>query len=347
MPPRHPSRTSGILVASCLMVTVLGALGAQGSVSGAVAPTSAPGPGTSGGAASVGPTAARPTSLLSPLPDAVGSPSTITIPATNLAASSSAPASPVASATPDAPAASETTTPAVVAPVAPAPPAAPAAPAAPPAPAPAQAGDAQAWASATYSITSGPNTTKRVVLSYDDCPKSLASFKATLLSAEQQGIALVLFPIGTCVKAGQFDVDFARAHGHYVFNHSAFHRKFGTLSPPQLDEELGPKGVQTAWGRSPYGQLSPEIRAAYARAGMRIWLWSVDTLDWSHDPAQAVVVQRAVAGAGPSGTILMHMQHNAFNPDAIAQIKAGLAAKGLEVCRNQGPTEAGPRTINC
>lgn len=343
MPPRHPSRTSGILVASCLMVTVLGALGAQGSVSGAVAPTSAPGPGTSGGAASVGPTAARPTSLLSPLPDAVGSPSTITILATNLAASSSAPASPVASATPDAPAASETTTPAVVDPVAPAAPAAPA----PPAPAPAQAGDAQAWASAPYSITSGPNTTKRVVLSYDDCPKSLASFKATLLSAEQQGIALVLFPIGTCVKAGQFDVDFARAHGHYVFNHSAFHRKFSTLSPSQLDEELGPKGVQTAWGRSPYGQLSPEIRAAYARAGMRIWLWSVDTLDWSHDPAQAVVVQRAVAGAGPSGTILMHMQHNAFNPDAIAQIKAGLAAKGLEVCRNQGPTEAGPRTINC
>lgn len=338
MPPRHPSRTSGILVASCLMVTVLGALGAQGSVSGAVASTSAPGPGTSGGAASVGPTAARPTSLLSPLPDAVGSPSTITIPATNLAASSSAPASPVASATPDAPAASETTTPAA--------PAAPAAPA-PPAPAPAQAGDAQAWASAPYSITTGPNTTKRVVLSYDDCPKSLASFKATLLSAEQQGIALVLFPIGTCVKAGQFDVDFARAHGHYVFNHSAFHRKFGTLSPSQLDEELGPKGVQTAWGRSPYGQLSPEIRAAYARAGMRIWLWSVDTLDWSHNPAQAVVVQRAVAGAGPSGTILMHMQHNAFNPDAIAQIKAGLAAKGLEVCRNQGPTEAGSRAINC
>ena len=338
MPPRHPSRTTGILVASCLMVTVLGALGAQGSVSGAVASTSAPGPGTSGGAASVGPTAARPTSLLSPLPDAVGSPSTITIPATNLAASSSAPASPVASATPDAPAASETTTPAA--------PAAPAAPA-PPAPAPAQAGDAQAWASATYSITSGPNTTKRVVLSYDDCPKSLASFKATLLSAEQQGIALVLFPIGTCVKAGQFDVDFARAHGHYVFNHSAFHRKFGTLSPPQLDEELGPKGVQAAWGRSPYGQLSPEIRAAYARAGMRIWLWSVDTLDWSHNPAQAVVVQRAVAGAGPSGTILMHMQHNAFNPDAIAQIKAGLAAKGLEVCRNQGPTGAGSRAINC
>ena len=37
------------------------------------------------------------------------------------------------------------------------------------------------------------------------------------------GIALVLSPTGTCLATGRFSVSYARAHGHYVINHTINH----------------------------------------------------------------------------------------------------------------------------
>ena len=54
-----------------------------------------------------------------------------------------------------------------------------------------------------------------------------------------------------------------------------------------------------------------------------------------------------IADAGASGTVLMHMQENAFNPGSLGRIKTGLAARGLELCRNQGATSQSPRTLSC
>ena len=48
----------------------------------------------------------------------------------------------------------------------------------------------------TYSIHSGPNTSSRVVLSFDDCPKSYSAFQSAVLGAQSLGIALVLAPTG-------------------------------------------------------------------------------------------------------------------------------------------------------
>ncbi|HXF02710.1 MAG TPA: hypothetical protein VN601_06940, partial [Arthrobacter sp.] len=37
--------------------------------------------------------------------------------------------------------------------------------------------------------------------------------------------------------------------------------------------------------------------------------------------------------ATKGGTILMHMQWNGFNPDAISKMRSKLADRGLKVCR--------------
>lgn len=197
-----------------------------------------------------------------------------------------------------------------------------------------------------YSISHGPNRSNYVVLSFDDCPKSLDAFKQVVLGAQQLGIALSLQPTGQCLQSGKFDAAFARAHGHYVFNHSISHPDLTTLTYSQAYAELGSPGVVTNYGRPPYGAYNTlNVRNAYAQRAMRIWTWDVDTRDWE-GKSMASVVSYVIGNTGAGQTVLMHMGWNAFNTTALSQMKSGLANKGLGVCRNKGATAVRP-TMNC
>ena len=188
-----------------------------------------------------------------------------------------------------------------------------------------------------YWYGTGPNTTRRVVLSFDDCPASRAAFRAVVTGAQRLGIALMLFPTGQCLRAGLFSPAYARSHGHYVFNHSISHPDLAKLSYQGVLNQLGAPGVQSRYGRPPFGSYDATVARAYAAKGMRIWTWSLDTNDW-RGYSQAAVVSRVVNHATAGGTVLMHMQWHAFNVSALTQMKTGLAARGLGVCRNYGGT---------
>lgn len=203
------------------------------------------------------------------------------------------------------------------------------------------------YGGARYSRSTGPNRSSRVVLSYDDCPTSLAAFQSAVLGAQRLGIALVLFPTGACITSGRFSPSYARSHGHYVFNHTITHPNLTTLTYAGVLYQLGPPGVVTTFGRPPGGNYNTlTVLNAYAAKAMRIWTWSVDTRDWT-GKSQSAVVWYAVTYARAGSTVLMHMGWHAFNSGAIAQIKAGLNARGLGVCRNLGPTTVSPLTVPC
>ena len=199
----------------------------------------------------------------------------------------------------------------------------------------------------TYDIHSGPNTSSRVILSYDDCPRSYAAFTAAVLGAEQLGIALVLAPTGACLSTGRFSVSYARAHGHYVINHTINHSDLTTLSRSGVMAQLSAPAAVSSYGRPPYGNYDFTVRDAFAAKSMRMWLWDVDTNDW-RGKTQSQVVSYVVTYAHSRDTVLMHMGWNAFTPGAMSAMKAGLARKGLGVCRNPGTTTPTyPRTIGC
>lgn len=197
-----------------------------------------------------------------------------------------------------------------------------------------------------YSRSRGANRTSRVVLSFDDCPPSYSAFQSAVLGAQRVGVALVLFPTGTCLATGRFSPSYARSHGHYVFNHSVSHADLTTLSYANVLYQLGAPGVVTTFGRPPYGALSNSVLNAYATKAMRPWSWTVDTRDWT-GKSQSAVVSYAVANSSAGGTVLMHMGWRAFNPTAISQITSGLASRGLGVCRNVGPTSVAPQSLPC
>lgn len=198
----------------------------------------------------------------------------------------------------------------------------------------------------TYSTSRGPNTSSRVILTYDDCPKSYTAFKSAVLGAESLGIALVLAPTGNCISTGRFSASYARQHGHYVINHSVSHPNLTKLSYSSVRYQLGSPGVVTSFGRPPYGASNFTVRNAYASKAMRIWLWNVDTNDWS-GKSQSQVVSHVVNNSKSGNTVLMHMGWNGFNTSAMSAMKSGLAKRGLSVCRNHGATPTSPRTIGC
>ncbi|KGN31729.1 hypothetical protein N802_03100 [Knoellia sinensis KCTC 19936] len=197
-----------------------------------------------------------------------------------------------------------------------------------------------------YSRTRGPNSTSRVVLSFDDCPSSYSSFQSAVLGAERLGIALALFPTGNCITAGRFSPSYARAHGHYVFNHSVSHPDLRNLSYTNVRAQLSAPGVVTSYGRPPYGAYNNTVLNAYASKSMRVWMWTVDTTDY-RGKSQASVVSYVVNNSRAGSTVLMHMQWRGFNSTALSQMKSGLANRGLSVCRNRGATAISPSSVAC
>jgi peptidoglycan/xylan/chitin deacetylase (PgdA/CDA1 family) len=196
-----------------------------------------------------------------------------------------------------------------------------------------------------YSVSRGPNRTSKVMLTFDDCPKSYSSFQSAVLAAERLGIRLALFPYGECRDWGLISFSYARAHGHYVFNHSTTHADLTTLSYSDVLDELygGPSGT---YGRPPYGAYNFTVKNAYAAIGRRIWTWNLDTRDWT-GLSRSTVVNYVVNNAYAGSSVLMHMQYAAFNETALSQIKSGLANRGLSVCRNNGPVGIYPQTLDC
>ncbi len=214
--------------------------------------------------------------------------------------------------------------------------------------------DAETWQAISdsptisgYTVMRGPNESGKVVLGFDDCPTSLTRFKDAVKAAEKLKIALVLFPTGQCLGSGYFSATYAREHGHYVFNHSVSHKNLTTLSYSKAYAQLGKPGVVTNYGRPPYGAINATVVKAYAARKMNIWTWTYDSQDWK-GIARTTVVANVVNNATANTTVLMHMQHKAFNPTGITAIVKGLAARGLHICANYpGTTPRAPLTFRC
>lgn len=209
-----------------------------------------------------------------------------------------------------------------------------------------------------YSVAYGPNETHHQVLTFDDCPRSLQQFKETITAAATLKVSLVLAPRGDCVRNGLFDVSAARTAGHLVINHSIDHPEYLKMSQKAIQKQLDHTMFHSSYGRPPYGQGgfkepgSSVVKQAFAAVDMTMWNWSVDTEDWKKQADGTTkslgdilaTIDRDVPTSGTRGdTILMHMQHNAFNPAALTRIVTLLEKKGLSVCPNTGtPTPEYP-----
>lgn len=186
--------------------------------------------------------------------------------------------------------------------------------------------------SAQYIEKRGPNHTNRIVLSFDDCPKSYAAFKAAVDSAAALKITVVLAPTGDCQRGTHFSATYARSKGQIVIGHSNTHPNLRKLSDAQVLAQIDPASAASGYMRPPYGSWDARVTKLLASKGVRVWAWTRDTGDWA-GASQADIVNYVSTTTQPNDTILAHMTWNAFNPTALTQMKAGLAKRGLAFCQ--------------
>ncbi len=188
-----------------------------------------------------------------------------------------------------------------------------------PTPAPSQTG---------WSISKGPNRSSKVMLTFDDCAPSVARFREVILEAERLGISIVVLPYGQCRTV---DANFALAHGQMVAGHSVTHPQLTKLSRAGLIREIDGVSRRSGVLRPPYGAYNSTVRSVMASQGIRLWTWTVDTNDW-RGKSRTQVVSYVIGNSAQGSTVLMHMNHAAFNAQSIREMKSGLNRRGLQVC---------------
>jgi peptidoglycan/xylan/chitin deacetylase (PgdA/CDA1 family) len=139
-------------------------------------------------------------------------------------------------------------------------------------------GAAYAWAS--Y----GPKT---AVLTFDDGPQDARTDAAILAVLRKHHAPAVWFVNCKWLATPENRATLRQiaAEGVPVGNHGYDHLPLLTLTPAQLDHEIGgcSEAIQAATGkapayfRPPWGKSSPEVRARLG--GMREMLWSADSMD--------------------------------------------------------------------
>lgn len=203
--------------------------------------------------------------------------------------------------------------------------------------------------SAQYYENRGPNHTSRVVLSFDDCPKSYSAFKSMVDAAAAQKVTIVLAATGACQKGSTFSAAYARSKGQIVIGHSMTHPNLRTLSDAQVLAQIDPASAASDYMRPPYGSWDARITRLMGSKGVRMWAWTRDTGDWA-GASQASIVNYVSTTSKPGDTILAHMGWNAFNPSALSQIKAGLGKRGISLCQayvgRSAPTKL-PNNLPC
>jgi peptidoglycan/xylan/chitin deacetylase (PgdA/CDA1 family) len=147
---------------------------------------------------------------------------------------------------------------------------------------------------------------KAVALTFDDGP---GTYTPAILSVlKDKGVSATFFMIGRVAAGKEDEVAAVREAGHELESHSWSHSDLTKLSADAVRQEIV-RGSAAVGGahflRPPYGAYNGTVAEQAGLAGLRLALWTVDTLDWKTRNAAAILA-KVKAGAKPGAIILMH-----------------------------------------
>lgn len=185
-------------------------------------------------------------------------------------------------------------------------------------------------------IRHGPGNRKAVALTFE------ASFGRGKVEQVLESLRLHRCP-GTWFLTGEWADRFPALGrrisqaGQQVELHGHRHAHFRELTPGQIREDIrrAIASVQAICGRRPqflrppFGSVCPAAEAAAAQSGLRLVLWSVDSLDWQN-PGTDEIAARVLGGVHPGAIVLMHAVADQA-PAALERIIPGLRSAGYEL----------------
>ncbi|MDA8344094.1 MAG: polysaccharide deacetylase family protein [Thermaerobacter sp.] len=105
-----------------------------------------------------------------------------------------------------------------------------------------------------------------------------------------------------------------RDAGMEIGSHGDRHRHVGSLGITENEQEItrAAERIKAATGVTPtlygpaYGELSPAVHQAAQRQGVRVVMWSIDTIDWRKSHTPEIIRSRVLTRLQPGAIILMH-----------------------------------------
>lgn len=168
-----------------------------------------------------------------------------------------------------------------------------------------------------------------VYLTFDDGP-SVDNTPAVLAALQRFGARATFFVVGQRAWLHPELVRQEVAAGDAVGGHGWRHVRLTALTPEQRRAALG--GTQTllrylgAPGRCfrpPFGVTDAAVRATARELGLRQYLWTDETRDWTKRPA-AVVATTAISGLTPGAILVFHDGHASGGAETVTVVETVL-----------------------
>ncbi len=143
-------------------------------------------------------------------------------------------------------------------------------------------------------------------LTFDDGPGTYTQAVLDALAAKH--VPATFFVLGGAAAGNKAMIKAIKAAGHEVENHTWSHPVLTEVSAERVRSEISRTNAVIGGGRflrPPYGTYNAAVAAQAHALGLRIALWTVDTLDWKH-PSVESIMSYVKAKTKPGAIILMH-----------------------------------------
>lgn len=182
-------------------------------------------------------------------------------------------------------------------------------------------------------VRSGPTTSRRIALTFDDGPSQYTSSILRILA--QQHVHATFFIQGNHIAGREALLRQMLDDGHMIGNHSFTHPDL-SIAAADIDTEVDETNatIQDVTGgfkpclmRPPYGRTSARLISKLGNRHMTPIIWNVNPVDYLR-PGVAKIKQRILKQAKPGGIIIDHdgggnrSQTVAAMPSVIKTLKA-------------------------
>lgn len=178
---------------------------------------------------------------------------------------------------------------------------------------------------------------KKIALTFDDGPHPRIT-REIISILKEYGVTATFFVIGQNADNYPETMKLLAESGYEIGNHTYSHKNLKKMSEAEVNEEfrkcsetLLRFGVEPKLMRPPEGFFSDEVIKVSRGMEYDIILWSIDTRDWAHTPADSIV-KNVIENASGGDIILMHDYLSGYGGtcEALRVIIPKLKSEGFE-----------------
>lgn len=154
--------------------------------------------------------------------------------------------------------------------------------------------------------TTAKSGQKLAALTFDDGPGTFT--QAVLDALAGKHVPATFFVLGGSAAGSPGMIKKIKAAGHEVENHTWSHPILTQVSPERIRSEISRTNEVIGGSRflrPPYGIYNADVAAEAGSMGLRLTLWTVDTLDWKYPNVESIM-SYVKAQTKPGAIILMH-----------------------------------------